>query len=69
LVLDGVTAKGVLSKLNSKNGKRVVSDLTPIMQMYRGRFQMEPLQNVNADRKVPDIPVEYMPFHQGSMQT
>jgi radical SAM superfamily enzyme YgiQ (UPF0313 family) len=42
LGLDEVTASGILDNINSRKGQPSIFDLTQIMQMYRGRFQMKP---------------------------
>ena len=42
LNLDDLTAEGILDKLESLNGKPSLFNLTQIMQMYRGRYQLKP---------------------------
>jgi hypothetical protein len=46
LAIDGKTlevrgASGILDNLKSRKGQPSIFDLTQIMQMYRGRFQMK----------------------------
>ncbi len=50
LALDMVTADGVFDKLNSRNGQLSIFDLTQIMQSYRGRLHMKPLESAHAVR-------------------
>jgi radical SAM superfamily enzyme YgiQ (UPF0313 family) len=50
LELDIVTTNGVFDKLNSKNGQLSIFDLTQIMQMYRGRLHMKPLENAHVGK-------------------
>jgi len=40
--LDGLTADGIVGNLELINGKPSVFNLTQIMQMYRGRYQLTP---------------------------
>ena len=50
LALDMVTADGVFDKLNSRNRQLSIFDLTQIMQSYRGRLHMKPLESAHAVR-------------------
>lgn len=52
LILDMVTADGVLDKLSSKNGQLSIFDLTQIMQSYRGRLHMTPRYRGRLNMKI-----------------
>ena len=43
LKLDGLIAEGIVDNLSSLSGKPSIFNLTQIMQMYRGRYQLKPI--------------------------